>query len=430
AARELLASEALARLAFTLHFGKANPAALDANFNYSRGFGATDPVAWLRAAIEGDRLAATLAALRPPGPYYARLVAALAMHRALAARGGWPRVPAGDTLEPGMRDARVPSLRARLHAGGEVLPMVASAEAEVYDDALADAVRIFQYRHGLTVDALVGPATLAALNVPVAARIATLRVNLERLRWVFRDIGERYVAVNIASFGAAYLVDGAVQWSARAIVGRPYRQTPVFRDTINYLELNPTWTVPPTILRKDILPRLRTDPGYLVEKRLRVIDPNGGPVDPATIDWRAVRAASFPYLLRQEPGPDNALGRIKFMFPNRHAVYLHDTPQRQLFARAERVFSSGCIRVENPLALATLLLADDPAWDRAALEAAIARGRTERVRLARPVPILLLYLTAFADPHGALHFRDDVYGRDAPVLRALEGPLRLQAPAL
>ncbi|MEQ8232474.1 MAG: L,D-transpeptidase family protein, partial [Gammaproteobacteria bacterium] len=177
-------------------------------------------------------------------------------------------------------------------------------------------------------------------------------------------------------------------------------------------------------------PRLRTDPGYLVEKRLRVIDPNGGPVDPATIDWRAVRAASFPYLLRQEPGPDNALGRIKFMFPNRHAVYLHDTPQRQLFARAERVFSSGCIRVENPLALATLLLADDPAWDRAALEAAIARGRTERVRLARPVPILLLYLTAFADPHGALHFRDDVYGRDAPVLRALEGPLRLQAPAL
>jgi len=427
--RELLASEALGRLAFTLHFGKANPAALDADYNYSRSFGQTDPAAWLKRAITSDELAETLAALRPQGVYYERLVAALAAYRQRAASGAWPTVPRGETLKPGMVDARVVALRARLAASPHSAPAESPADLPTrYDDALTDAVRAFQRRHGLLVDAAVGPRTLAALNEPIAARIDALRINLERLRWVFRDLSEAFVAVNIAAFRAVYVADGELRWHARAIVGRPYRQTPVFRDAITYLELNPTWTVPPTILRKDILPRLREDAAYLAAKHLRVIDPNGGPVDSTTIDWATVRASTFPYLLRQDPGPHNALGRIKFMFPNRHAVYLHDTPARDLFARAERVFSSGCIRIEKPLDLAIALLDEPARWDRAALEAAIGSGRTQRLRLPRPVPIMLLYLTAYADENGMINFRHDVYGRDAAVLAALDGPLRWAPP--
>ncbi|HMM74085.1 MAG TPA: L,D-transpeptidase family protein [Gammaproteobacteria bacterium] len=418
-ARELIATEALARLAFVLRFGKANPNALEPDWNYTRAFGATDPVRWLREAIPHADLSALLNALRPHGSYYRGLVAALADMRAIAAQGGWPAVPTGDTLKPGMRDARVAALRTRLAVE---LPLAASEDPTLYDDALVTAVTLFQRDHGLAADAAVGRATLAALNLPVAARIDQIRVNLERIRWVYRDLGREFVAVNIAGYEAAYLVDGSVRWRGRAIVGRPYRQTPIFRDELVYLELNPTWTVPPTIFREDFLPKLRRNPGFLREKKLRVVDPNGGPVNAASIDWRQVRASSFPYYLRQDPGPDNALGRIKFMFPNDHAVYLHDTPARELFAQPERSFSSGCIRIEKPLELAEQLLRDPTRWNVASLQAAIGTLKTQRVNLPQRVPILLLYLTAFPDEHGRVQFRRDVYGRDAAVLAALAAP--------
>lgn len=426
---ELLASEALARLAFTLRFGKANPAALDRNWNYSREFGAADPVRWLRAAIEADDLPARLAALRPQGPYYRGLAAELARLRGLAAHGGWGALAAGETLKPGAEDARVPALRARLAADGALAAAAAAAQGAVYTPALVAAVRDFQRRHGLQDDGAVGRQTLAALNVPVATRIAQVRINLERIRWVFRDLPREFVAVNIAGFRAAYFSDGEPRWSARAIVGRPYRQTPIFKDELTYIELNPTWTVPPTILRKDILPRLRQDPAYLREKKLRVVDPNGGPVSAAGIDWRKVGAANFPWYLRQDPGPDNALGRIKFMFPNPHAVYLHDTPARELFRQPERVFSSGCIRVEEPLALAELLLRDPSRWNRQTLQAAIDEGTTRRVNLPRKVPIMLLYLTTWADREGRVQYRRDVYRRDPATLAALDGPLVFSPPS-
>ncbi|MGE3773705.1 MAG: murein L,D-transpeptidase, partial [Gammaproteobacteria bacterium] len=418
-ARELIATEALARLAFMLRFGKANPNALEPDWNYTRAFGATDPVGWLRDAIPHADLSALLNGLRPAGPYYRGLVAALAGARAIAARGGWPAVPAGDTLKPGMRDARVAALRMRLAVE---LPLTATEDPTLYDAALLTAVTLFQRDHGLAADGAVGRATLAALNVPATARIDQIRVNLERIRWVYRDLGREFVAVNIAGYEAAYLVDGAVRWRGRAIVGRPYRQTPIFRDELVYLELNPTWTVPPTIFREDFLPKLKRNPGFLREKKLRVVDPNGGPVNAASIDWRQVRASSFAYYLRQDPGPDNALGRIKFMFPNDHAVYLHDTPARELFAQPERSFSSGCIRIEKPLELAEQLLRDPARWNVASLSTAIDSLRTQRVNLPQRVPILLLYLTAFPDEDGRVQFRRDVYGRDAAVLAALAAP--------
>jgi murein L,D-transpeptidase YcbB/YkuD len=429
AERELLASEALARVAFTLRYGKANPLALDPNWNYSRTFGTTNPALWLHETITRGDLGTQLQSLRPPGRYYAALTTALAEHRALQARGSWPLVPAGDTLKPGMVDPRVPLLRARLTASGEFAQPVAPQENTIYDAPLIAAVEAFQQRHGLAVDGAVGRGTLAALNVPLATRIDQIRINLERLRWVFRDLGEEYVAVNIAGYQAVYFRDGEVRWRGRAIVGRPYRQTPIFRDELSYLELNPTWTVPPTILREDILPKLRQNPAYLREKKLRVVDPNGGAVSASNIDWRRVSATNFRYFLRQDPGPDNALGRIKFMFPNAHAVYLHDTPARELFAQPERSFSSGCIRIEQPLDLAVELLDDPQRWNLATLNAALDTRRTQRVNLPSRVPIMLLYLTVFPDETGHLQFRRDIYSRDSGVLQALNGALTWTPPA-
>lgn len=427
AAREILATEALARLAFTLRYGKANPRRLQPDWNYSRLLDGASPVAWIREAIEDDALPSRLAALRPTGTYYQALRAALAELRATAATGDWPTVADGPSLKPGMQDPRIADLRARL--GGQPSPAADAAAARIaFDPALVDAVTAFQRRHGLAPDGVVGHATLAALNVPIARRIDQLRVNLERIRWVFRDLAPEFVAVNIAAFHAAYFVDGRLRWHARAIVGRRYRETPIFRDRIEAIELNPTWTVPPTILREDLLPQLRRDPGTLARKSLRIVDADGRPVSAGSIDWNRVTAANFPYLLRQDPGPDNALGRVKFLFPNRYAVYLHDTPARELFARPERLFSSGCIRLEDPLTLAVLLLDDPARWYAGTLEKAIASGRTVRLPLPRQVPIFLLYLTAFPGLDGALNFRRDVYARDDAVLAALDGPFEGAPP--
>ena len=425
---ELLASEALARLAFTLRFGKCNPEALDPDWNYSRSFGTTDPILWLRESIASDKLAERLAALRPSDNYYRALVKALADYRALQEHGvEWPTVTAGPTLKPDMNEPRVALVRARLAASGEWRDDGLETDQGIYDAGLVEAVRGFQRRHGLDVDGAVGRGTVAALNVTIAARIAQLRVNLERVRWVFRDLEEEALLVNIAAFEAVYFDHGQVRWSGRVIVGKPYRQTPIFRDQLSYVELNPSWTVPPTILREDILPKLRVDGAFLAKKKLRLIDFNGAPVDASKIDWRT-KGSGFPYFLRQEAGPENPLGRVAFMFPNVHAVYLHDTPSRGLFDQAERAFSSGCIRIENPLKLAEVVLRDDPRWNEATLEQAIAKGQNQRINLPRKITIMLLYLTAFPTQDGAVQFRRDVYGRDAPVLAALDGPLGWAPP--
>jgi murein L,D-transpeptidase YcbB/YkuD len=217
-------------------------------------------------------------------------------------------------------------------------------------------------------------------------------------------------------------------WQARAQVGQPYRDTPVFRDSMRYLEFNPTWTVPPTILREDILPKIKRDPGYLAERNMQVLERSGRPVDVNTIDWPSVSARNFPYMLRQGPGPDNALGRVKFMFPNAHAIYIHDTPSKRLFTRSERTFSSGCIRVERPFELAELVLDDPVRWDQQGIQQVLDSGRTQRVNLKEPLPVLILYWTAEADANGRVHFRKDVYGRDERVLEALNGEFRFVAP--
>jgi murein L,D-transpeptidase YcbB/YkuD len=247
---------------------------------------------------------------------------------------------------------------------------------------------------------------------------------LERTRWVFRDLESRYLIVNIAGFHAYLIENGKRVWESRVVVGTPYRKTPVFKANLTYLVLNPTWTVPPTILKEDIIPAIHRDPGYLASRNMVLLDASGQLVNIADVDLQSLTARNFPYVVRQEPGPQNALGRIKFMFPNSHFVYLHDTPSRNLFERADRTFSSGCIRVEHPLTLAELLLNDPLHWNRAKLEERLAEGVTQTVTLKTPITVFLVYWTAEPDAGGEVNFFSDVYARDAAVLEGLREPFR------
>jgi murein L,D-transpeptidase YcbB/YkuD len=414
---DLLLTDALVRLTYHLAFGKVDPEALDPDWNMRRQIEQPDAVARLDAAIREGHIDVLLDALRPALPSYARLIAALQEYRGIAARGGWRNVPAGPSLKPGMTDPRVVTLRQRLAASGDLSG--GDADSAQFDAPLEAAVRRFQLRHGLTVDGIAGKATLAAMNVPVEQRIEQIRANLERARWVLHDLPPDYVLVDIAGFKVRFYHDGRVIWETRAVVGRPMRKTPVFKSRISYMEVNPTWTLPPTILREDVLPAIRRDPNYLQEKNMQVIDSQGNPVDPAGIDWSHYRGAGFPYLIRQNPGPENALGRIKFMFPNKHAVYLHDTPGKSLFRRTERTFSSGCIRIEDPYGFAELLLAADPAWNRERIIAAVDSLKTQTIRLRSPVVVILLYWTVDVGDDGAVLFKQDIYDRDPPIIKAL-----------
>lgn len=423
AERELLLTEALVRYGYQRRFGKVDPATVEPAWNFSRGFAnGAAPADVLAEAVAAPSLAGYFADKLPGGPWYRQLQAALARYRALEAAGGWVALPEGPTLKPGARDARVAALRERLRVEGDLAAEAApTTDPELFDEPLAAAVRAFQARHSLGADGAVGRRTLETLNVPASTRVDQIRLSLERVRWLAGDVPATYVVVNVAGFRVGFVRERKLVWTSRVVVGRAARQTPIFVGRMTYVEINPTWTVPPTILREDVLPKARKDPGYLKRENITVIDRNGRVVDPYAVDWQGAGRA---YTLRQEPGPDNALGRIKLMFPNPHAVYLHDTPAKALFDKPERTFSSGCIRVEDPLALAELVL-DSADWNRATLEAAIAAGKTRRVNLARPLPVLLVYLTAVADADGTARFYRDVYGRDAELLRALDGPVRL-----
>jgi L,D-transpeptidase YcbB len=415
---DLLRSHALLRLAHDLRYGKAeahDPSAL-------RG-GATPPMSADLAAtaqriLESGRVYDGLRALRPTHFTYRGLVAALADLRRIQAGGGWERIAEGPALRLGVSDSRVPQLRRRLAASGD-LPRSAANGDSLFDASVEAAVIRFQHRHALNEDGAAGSATLRELNVRVEERIEQVRINLERARWLTRDLPETFLAVNIAG-AMVYLVrDGQVVFETRAVVGKTYTRTPVFRAEMRYIDLNPTWTVPPGIVR-EVLADVRRDPAYLRRLDMRVLDRSGRPVDVSAASLGRYSAASFPYVFRQEPGPLNPLGQIKFVFPNPHNVYLHDTPSKHLFEREQRTFSHGCIRVHDPLRLAELVLNDPTRWSRTALEAAIEPGRTRTITLDVPLPVLILYWTASADLHGELHFYRDVYGRDPAVLRALE----------
>jgi murein L,D-transpeptidase YcbB/YkuD len=367
---DVLLSESLIRYGYHRRFGKIKARDLDADINYRRAlFRNQSPGKTLQEIFAAPSLQSFIEMAAPEGPYYDRIQHWLASYRAIADEGGWPAVTAGPALREGDSGPRVAALRARLAVSGD-LPEGAATDLAVFDAALAAGVRVFQRRHQLQPDGIVGNQTIAALNVPVEYRIDQLRTSLERLRWVNQEAADTLVAVNIAGYTAYYFQDGELVWTTRAMVGKSYRRTPVFRGDIAYMEFNPTWTIPPGILRNDTLPAIKQDPNYLASKNIRVIDRNGNIVDPASVDWSQY-TRGVPYTLRQDPGPNNALGTVKFIFPNKHFVFLHDTPHRELFDYPERAFSSGCIRIEDPLRLAELLLNDPQRHTRQDLQAIV-----------------------------------------------------------
>ena len=426
---EILLSDGLLRLLHHGRYGKVDPRAIDKNWNHDDGPKGDALVADLRRALAAPQLKSAVSALRQEPGFYTRLKEGLAHYRALAAAGGWPTIPAGPKLEPGVNDERVPLIRDRLRITGDYQGPTQVA-GNHYGPELQKAVRHFQERHSLEVDGRIGRATLAAMNVTAEERVNQIRVNLERMRWVSDKLPPDYLLVDIAAQRVELYRDGEEVWHAKAIVGRPDRPTPIFRDRIEYLEFNPTWTVPPTILKEDVVPKARKDPNAVRKKGLEIIDRRGNKIEPEAVDWN-VAANNLPYTFRQPPGPKNALGQVKFMFPNRHSVYLHDTADRQLFQRATRTLSSGCVRVDKPIELAELVL-NDPKWNPEKFTSVFESKKPSSVRLKEPLPVILSYWTAEADDQGQVHFREDFYGHDKPVLAALDGPgagLRLYRPA-
>lgn len=324
----------------------------------------------------------------------------------------WLTIPSGKTLRPGMSDARVPLLRQRLVSAGYLGTAPAEVHETRYDHSIEQALKVFQARHGLEDDGVLGAGTLAALNVTPSERLEQLKINLERFRWLSHDIEARSLLVDIAGGRVVYFRDGHAQWETRSQVGRATRQTPAIKSNVTRLTLNPTWTLPPTILREDTLPKVRENHDYLAEQDLQVLDYEGNPLDPEQVDWNAPGRI----LLRQAAGPDNPLGRLVVRFDNPFAIYLHDTPSQGLFDRSQRAFSSGCVRVESVMQLVDLLLTDD---ERERFARLLETGKTHEFRLAEPTPVLLAYWTAEADDTGEPHYRPDIYQRDQALIAAL-----------
>ncbi|HSW12589.1 MAG TPA: L,D-transpeptidase family protein [Solimonas sp.] len=400
--------------------GKVDPATLDAQWNFStRTMTPDEALRYMVEAVRSGNIAGVFDGARPTHPAYGRLRAALARLRAIEAAGGWPQITGGKTLKPGMDDPRVAALRRRLAATGD-LAAADDNGSTLYDATVEAAVQRFQSEQYLTADGAIGAGTRNALNLPVEKRIGQLRANLERGRWLLHELHDDFLLVDIAGFQINLFRKGESVWSSRVQVGKAARSTPVFKSEITYLNLNPTWTVPPTILREDLLPKLRRDPRQLQRLKLRVFDVNGQELAPEDIDWNKPGRIT----LRQDAGAGNALGRAVIRFPNPYSVYLHDTPHQELFDASQRAFSSGCIRVENVLELVQLLLAD-PAWDKAAIDTALTDEQTRSLRLPQPLPILLAYWTVDVPENGRVGFKADIYDRDTPLLKALAEKPRL-----
>lgn len=421
---DLLLTDAFLLYGSHLVSGRVDPVAMHPEWT-AQGREA-DLLAVLETALATSRVAAGLESLLPEHPEYFRLRATLERYRRIADDGGLPEIP-GRPLHPGETHAAVAVVREWARLTGDLSPGAVEAgdresgDPERFDPELEAAVRRLQERHALVPTGVVTLETSALMNVPIEQRIRDLELNLERWRWLPRELGERHVRVNIAGLDVRVVEGDSVTFASRVMVGAQLRETPVFSDRMTYLVLNPSWTIPPGILEQDKLPLIRRNPGYLRANRIRVLDASGNQVEPGSVDWSKVTGRTS-YRFRMDPGPENPLGQVKFMFPNAHFIYLHDTPTRELFDRARRDFSSGCIRVERPLELAAHLLRDDSRWTRERIEAALRSPGEQTVSLKRAVPVHLLYWTAWAEPDGAVHFREDIYDRDSALDEALRTP--------
>lgn len=416
---DLLLTDAFLTYGSHLLSGSINPYSVDNEWFANRRTGDLHEV--LESAMESKKIRSTLHDLLPTHPIYTGLRDALARYRSIQKTGDWPVLPEGPSLHRGEQDPRVPLLRLRLHREGYLNQQ--PNKKEFFDGALERALKQFQRHHGLEEDGILGELTWRELNVPVDRRVRQLEVNMERCRWLPADLGERHILVNVPDFRLQVVEKGRTVLDMRVIVGRKMRRTPVFSSEMNQIVLNPAWTVPRNVAGKDILDHIREEPDYLQKFGFEVYngyDDGAVLVDPAAVDWSAVNEKNLTYKFRQKPGPYNALGQIKFLFPNRFDVYLHDTSTRSLFDKRVRDFSSGCIRVQKPIDLAEYVLKNHPDWTREKLLKTLKSGAQEQyISLSERIPVHLLYWTAWVDERDNVQFRDDLYGRDEPLDQAL-----------
>jgi murein L,D-transpeptidase YcbB/YkuD len=417
---ELLLTDSFLLLSTHLAGGKTDSETIDPQWRASKRIVRLDLLGFIDTTLHNYRILEGLQELTPKHREYLNLKNALVEYRQFKQNGGWETFSTQlPKLEMGIRHPDITLLRNRLAITQGSIEHEMEDE-ELFDSLLHKHVIIFQTRNGLTADGVVGKATIEAMNIPVESRIASIEANLERWRWLSDDLGERYIKVNIANFELEIIENGSSVFTTNAIVGKAFRETPVFSSVMTYMVLNPDWTVPPTILNEDIVPAVISNPDYLSKKKLKVYAADGTEIDPTTIDWSSFTTNNFPYKIHQNPGPENALGNIKFIFPNKYSVYIHDTPNRSLFKRTDRSFSSGCIRVDNPMKLAAWLMKDNLKWTPALLNNAIEKGKTQTVKFKTPIPVHILYLTAWASNDGVVFFRKDVYNRDKILLAALK----------
>jgi murein L,D-transpeptidase YcbB/YkuD len=415
--RDLMVSDALLRFARDLATGRVTPT------RTVGGMGpevrpSIDGTKILRDLASGKDIAAMAQALPPAYAGYHRLKRALAQYRTLVQQGGWATIPDGPSIKPGMEDDRVVLVRKRLIVTGEL--DAKHATGKMLDAPLSAALKHFQTRHGIEADGAVGKATLAALNVSAEDRLKQIAANMERWRWMPRSLDATHIAVNLPAAHLELVRNGEIQMAMRVVVGEVNHQTPTMQTTLTSVVLNPTWTVPPTIATKEILPKLRKDPHYLAANNMQILE--AFPDDSAKsqglgIDWH--KLGKFPWRIRQSPGPDNALGQVKFNLSNQDDIYLHDTPKRQYFGRIFRALSHGCVRLERPVALAQALV---PSEYSDKVEGLIAETNTKTLKLEKPLTVYLMYMTAWAEEDGTVQFRDDLYGHDGRLKAALKKP--------
>lgn len=415
---DLLMTDAVLLYAYHLMEGKIDPHSLDIQWNFGYAELPGGDGGRLAEAIQNHTLMAELQGLRPQIPSYEKLMRELAEYRIIAENGGWGTVIAGGKIDPGNSDDRIPEIRRRLEITGD-LSELNDILSEVYDPSLEKDIRYFQERHGLDVDGIVGKASFAALNVPVEEKIDQIRVNMERFRWVTHNLSENYIIVNIAQFRAYVVKNQKRAFDTNVQVGTDLNKTPVFKSKLQYIEFNPTWTVPRSITVKEMVPKIKKDHNYLTDRNMVLLDRSGKIVPMSSVNFDAISANNFPYTVRQQPGPGNALGQVKFIFPNKYAVYLHDTPSKYLFEKANRSFSHGCIRTQNPLDMAEVVL-EGTKWDKQKIRETMDSKVTTRAMIDKQIDVLLLYWTAGLYKQKSVFFYPDIYDRDEPILKKLD----------
>ena len=399
-------SAATMRYANHLHNGRIDPQSISRLLDITPK--PIDEAALLEQLAGSNDPAAILARLEPKHPEFLALKAALATFEQSSAARPTP-IGDGPVLRPGNSDARLPAIRARLE--------LAASTSQLYDELTVDAIKAFQEGQGLEVDGIIGPATVAALNGGTATRREDIIANMERWRWMPSDLGDFRVFVNIPEFRLWIERNGEPEYTTRVVVGTTKNQTPIFSDNIRHLVVNPYWNVPSSILRGEIAPAVLANPGYTDSHNMDLLY-NGSPISPWSVDWSQVSSSNFPFRVRQRPGAGNALGQIKFLFPNKHDVYLHDTPSKSLFSRSYRAFSHGCVRVQNPMEFADALMANEPNISRASLEAMF--GPSERwVNPEKQIPVHLAYFTLRVDEDGTIRSFGDVYGHHEKLIAAM-----------